>query len=85
MSLLMSLLPASGEFLFGFPSPRHFSSSGSYPFDLSGLGGPTGSNATAGLAVRVTGTHKPLVSSYELFNISGCDYIVRAGEHSQKD
>jgi hypothetical protein len=60
MSLLMSLLPASGEFLFGFPSPRHLSSSGSYPFDLSGLGDPTGSNATAGLALRVTGTHKPL-------------------------
>jgi hypothetical protein len=60
MSLLMSLLPASGEFLFGFPSPRHLSSSGSYPFDLSGLGDPTGSNATAGLALRVTGTHTPL-------------------------
>jgi hypothetical protein len=56
----MSLLPASGEFLFGFPSPRHLSSSGSYPFDVSGLGDPTGSNATAGLALRVTGTHKPL-------------------------
>jgi hypothetical protein len=60
MSLLMSLLPASGEFLFGFPSPSHLSSSGSYPFDLSGLGDPTGSNATAGLALRVTGTHKPI-------------------------
>jgi hypothetical protein len=60
MSLLMSLLLASGEFLFGFPSPRHLSSSGSYPLDLSGLGDPTGSNATAGLAPRVTGTHKPL-------------------------
>jgi hypothetical protein len=56
----MSLLPASGEFLFGFPSPRHLSSSGSYPSDLSGLGDPTGSNAAAGLALRVTGTHKPL-------------------------
>ena len=53
---------ASGirEFLLDFPSPRHLSSSGSYPFDLSGLGDPTGSNATAGLALRVTGTHKPL-------------------------
>jgi hypothetical protein len=58
-SLLMSLLPASGEFLLDFPS-RHLSSSGSYPLDLSGLGDPTGSNATAGLALRVTGTHKPL-------------------------
>jgi hypothetical protein len=55
----MSLLPASGELLIGFPSPRHHSSSGSYAFDLSGLGDPTGSNATAGLALRVTGTHKP--------------------------
>jgi hypothetical protein len=60
MSLLMSLLPASGDFLFGFPSPRHLSSCGSNPFDLSGLGEPTGSNVTAGLALRVTGTHKPL-------------------------
>jgi hypothetical protein len=56
----MSLLPASGEFLLDIPSPRHLSSSGSYPLDLSGLGDPTGSNATAGFALRVTGTHKPL-------------------------
>jgi hypothetical protein len=56
----MSLLPASGEFLLDFPSPRHLSSSGSYPLELSGLGDPTGSNATAGLVLRVTGTHKPL-------------------------
>jgi hypothetical protein len=56
----MSLLPISGEFLLDFPSPRHLSSSGSYPLDLSGLGDPTGSNATAGFALRVTGTHKPL-------------------------
>jgi hypothetical protein len=58
-SLLMSLLPASGEFLLDFQSPRHLSSSGSYRLDLSGLGDPTGSNATAGLALRVIGTHKP--------------------------
>jgi hypothetical protein len=56
----MSLLPASEEFLLDFPSPRHLSSSGSYPLDLSGLGDLTGSYATAGLALRVTGTHKPL-------------------------
>jgi hypothetical protein len=56
----MSLLPASGEFLLDFPSPRHLSSSGSYPLDLSGLGDPTGNNAAAGLALRVAGTHKPL-------------------------
>jgi hypothetical protein len=56
----MSLLPASGEFLLDFPSPRHLSSSGSYPLDLSDLGDPTGSTATAGLALRVTGTHKLL-------------------------
>jgi hypothetical protein len=59
-SLLMSLLPASGEFLLGFPSPKHLSSSGSYPFDVSGLRNRTGSNATSGLALKVTGTHKPL-------------------------
>jgi hypothetical protein len=55
----MALLPASGEFLLDFPCPRHLSSSVSYPLDLSGLGDPSGSNATAGLALRVTGTHKP--------------------------
>jgi hypothetical protein len=59
-SLLMSLLPASGELLLDFPSPRHPSSSGSYPLELSSLGDPTDSNATAGLSLRVTGTHKPL-------------------------
>jgi hypothetical protein len=58
--LLMSLLPASGEFVWEFPFPRHLSLSGSYLLDLSSLADPTGSHATAGLAVRVTGTHKPL-------------------------
>jgi hypothetical protein len=46
-----------------FPLSRYLSSSGSYPLDLSGLGDPPGSNATASLALRVlfcTGTHKPL-------------------------
>jgi hypothetical protein len=56
----MWLLPASEIFLLDFPSPRHLSSSGSYSLNLSGLGDPTGSNATADLALRVTGTHKPL-------------------------
>jgi hypothetical protein len=59
-SLLMKLLPASEEFLSKFPSSRYLSSSGSYPLDLSGVGDPVGSNATAGLALKVTGTHKPL-------------------------
>jgi hypothetical protein len=59
-SLLMTLLPAPEEFLSKFPSSRYLSPSGSYPVDLSGLGDPAGSNATAGLALRVTGTHKPL-------------------------
>jgi len=56
----MTLLPASEEFLLKFPSSRYLSSSGSYPLDLSGLGDPAASNTTAGLALRVTGTHKPL-------------------------
>jgi len=56
----MTLLPASEEFLWKFPSSRYLSSSGSYPLDLSGVGYHAGSNATAGLALRVTGTHKPL-------------------------
>jgi hypothetical protein len=56
----MTLLPASEEFLSKFPSSRYLSSSGSYPLELSGMGDPAGSNAIAGLALRVTGTHKPL-------------------------
>ena len=59
-SLLLTLLPASEEFLSKLPSSRYLSSSGSYPLDLSGLGDPAGSNPTAGLALRVTGTHWPL-------------------------
>jgi hypothetical protein len=59
-SLLMALLTASEEFLSKFPSSRYLSSSGSYPLQLYGLGDPAGSSATAGLALRVTGTHKPL-------------------------
>jgi hypothetical protein len=59
-SLLMTLLPASEEFLSKFPSSTYLSSSGSYPLDLFGLGDPAGSNASAGLAPRVTGTHEPL-------------------------
>jgi hypothetical protein len=57
----MTLLPASEEFLSKFSSSRYISSSGSYPLDLSGVGDPAGSNATADLALRVTGTHKPLL------------------------
>jgi hypothetical protein len=53
-SLLMSLLPASGKFLFKFPSPKHLSSSGSYPLVLSGLGDPTGNSVIASLALRVS-------------------------------
>jgi hypothetical protein len=59
-SILITLLPASEEFLSKFSSSRYLSSSGSYPLDLSGVGDPAGSNATADLAHRVTGTHKPL-------------------------
>jgi hypothetical protein len=76
MSLLMSLLRASGEILFGFPSPRHLSTSGSYPLDLSGLGDPTGSNATAGLSLRVTGTHKPLYQGKVEIPTKGVLYIL---------
>jgi hypothetical protein len=35
------------------------SSSGSYPIDSSGLGGPTISYATAGIALRISGALKP--------------------------
>jgi hypothetical protein len=59
-SLLMTLLPASEEFLSKVLSSRYLSSSGSYPLDLSGVGDPPGSNAIASLALSVTGIHKPL-------------------------
>jgi hypothetical protein len=59
-SLLTTLIPASEEFLSKFPSSRYLYSSGFYPFDLFGVRDPAGSNATADLALRVTGTHKPL-------------------------
>jgi hypothetical protein len=60
-SLLMTLLPASEEFLSKFLSSRYLSSSGSYPLDLSCVGDLAGSNATADLTLRVTGTHKLLL------------------------
>jgi hypothetical protein len=56
----MTLLPSSEKFLTKFPSSWYLSSPGSYPLDLSGLGDPVGSNATASLALRVIITHKPL-------------------------
>lgn len=33
--------------------------SGSHCLELFGLGDPTGSNIIAGLALKITGTHKP--------------------------
>jgi len=56
-SLLIFLQQASNEFVSAFPSPGHFSSSGTYPLDSSGLGDPT---TTASLTLRITGTCKPL-------------------------
>jgi hypothetical protein len=56
--LLMTLLPLSEKLLSKIPSWYHCSS-GFYHLDLSGLGDCVGSNATAGLALRVIGTHKP--------------------------
>ena len=68
-SLTMSLLSAPEEFVSEFVSPRHLSSSDSYPFDLSGLGDPTGSSATAGLAVRVTGLLSRATTGYYLSTV----------------
>jgi len=51
-SLLMSLLLASEESVFELASPRQLFSPSSYPLDLSGLGNPTGSNTSAGLAIK---------------------------------
>jgi len=59
-SLLMTLLPTSEEILSNFHSSRYLSSPGSNPLGLYGLGDTAGSNAAAGLALRLTGTHKPL-------------------------
>jgi hypothetical protein len=50
----------SEEFYGSPPSSRCLSSFGSYTLDLSGLGDPAGSKAADGLALSVTGTHKPL-------------------------
>jgi hypothetical protein len=67
---------ASGirEFLLDFPSPRHLSSSGSYPLNLAGLGDPTGSNATAGLALMVTGNHKLIYHGKVEIPIKGLNF-----------
>jgi hypothetical protein len=59
MLLLKSLLSASEEIISEFLSPRHCSS-GSYALHLSGFADPTDNNATAGLTLRVSRTHKPL-------------------------
>jgi hypothetical protein len=40
------------------------------------LGDPTGSNATAGLALRVTGTHKPLYHGKVKIPTKGFVYYV---------
>jgi hypothetical protein len=76
----MTLLLVSEEFLSKFPPSRYLSSSGTYPLDLSGMGDPADSNATAGLALRVTGTHKLLhhdkveiPSGYVVLEVDGKD------------
>ena len=56
----MLLLPASQGFVSEFPSPRHLALSGTCRLDFSGFRDPAGSNATAALALRVTGTHRLL-------------------------
>jgi len=55
--LLIFLQQASNEFVSAFPSTGHFSLSGTYPLDSSGLGDPT---TTVCLTLRITGTCKPL-------------------------
>jgi hypothetical protein len=72
----MTLLPASEEFLSKFPYSRYLSSFGSYPLDLPSVGDPAGSNATAGLALRVTGIHKPLHHKMEIPSGGMYHYIV---------
>jgi hypothetical protein len=48
----MPLLLASEVSVLALPSPRHLFSPSSYPFDLSGLADPTGSNTIAGLYLK---------------------------------
>jgi len=55
--LLMALLPASEEFFIPSSLLLDITLSGSYPLDLSALGDRAGSKVTAGVALRVTGTH----------------------------
>jgi hypothetical protein len=57
-SLMMSLLPASEVLILECPSSGHLSSSGPC-CHLYVLRDTIGSNAAAGLALTVTGTHKP--------------------------
>jgi hypothetical protein len=83
-SLPTLLLPAPGEVLLRFPSPRHLSWSGSYPFDLSVLGGPVGSNATARLAFRVTATYKLLHHGAVEMPIKGTQQLCRNFSPSEK-
>jgi hypothetical protein len=70
------LLPVLEKFLSKFPSSRYLSSSGSYPLDLSGVREPAASNATASLALRVTGTHKPLHHDKVEIPSGGIEFIV---------
>jgi hypothetical protein len=72
MSLLMLLILVSEEFVSEFSVPGHLSLSGSYPVNLSRLGDPTDSSATADLAVRFTGTHKPLQYGKVEILLGGC-------------
>jgi len=51
---MLSLFLAIEEFLMALPSPTHLSLSGSYSLDLSGLGDPTDSNSSTGLALRIS-------------------------------
>lgn len=60
-----------------FPSSTYLSWSDSYSVRLSGLGDPTGSNVTIGIALRLTGSYKPLhhCKVYPLKFISFCFFL----------
>ena len=59
-----------------FPFPRHLSLFGSCPLDLSHLGDPTASSATADLALGVTGTSKLLHHSKVEMPLEGHGIVV---------
>jgi hypothetical protein len=68
----------------GVSSLRHLSSSGPYPLYLSGIGNLTGNNTATGLAIWVTGIHKPLrCGKLEIPLEGNCSWLLKIGNPRQ--